>query len=146
MAARNALRNLLHQIRGQVGRDLLRVEGKDRLGIAEGVLSCDVYDFEAALDRGRHREALELYRGALLEGFRAPDEARDYEAWRESEARRLERQAPDAAWTLAGESEAEEALYWAERATRMAPLADHALRRFLALCGRLREPARAVRV
>ena len=67
--ARNALSQAVHALRQALGREVLRTRGEEELGTGEEGLSCDVREFEAALEGGAAERALELYRGSLLNGF-----------------------------------------------------------------------------
>src|SRR6184192_3501559 len=61
--ARAALRQALHVVRDALGA------GAEEIGLAFDHVSCDVGAFERAVAVGQFREALDLYRGDLLEGF-----------------------------------------------------------------------------
>jgi DNA-binding SARP family transcriptional activator len=67
--ARNALSNMLHQIRRAVGQGIVVARGNDELGLTDGAVWCDAVAFEEALDEGRAVDALDRYRGDRLEGF-----------------------------------------------------------------------------
>lgn len=146
--ARGALRNLLHQVRRSLGEDLIVGRGDEEIGIAEGELWCDVREFEAALDDGRLREALELYRGDLLDGLFVPGAAPAFEHWLEAERNRLRRSAAEAAWALANEEEAagnaSGAAYWGRRAVSLSPLSEAAVRRVMELLDRTGDRAGAL--
>src|SRR3989442_15997191 len=69
--ARNALSQAVHALRQALGREVLRARGEEELGTREEGISCDVREFETALEAGRAEQALELYRGSLFNGFHA---------------------------------------------------------------------------
>src|SRR6266581_2059423 len=73
--ARAALRQALHGLRHALGDDVL-------------VSRCDVVEFERAAEAGRLADALDLYRGDLLEGFFIRG-APAFEQWVEDERVRL---------------------------------------------------------
>ncbi len=77
--ARNRLRQLLSVLRGLLPHELLLAD-RHSLRLAEGLLACDVSDFEAAV-RTQPAEAAALYAGELLPGF--------YGDWVQDERRRL---------------------------------------------------------
>lgn len=129
--ARNALSQALHVLRRGLGEGVLVNRGDDEVGLAEGMLQCDAVAFEAALERQQLEEALELYRGDLLEGLLAGD-APEFERWIEEERARLKRLAVDSALALTAEEEAAGnlslALQWSRRALALAPYDEAALR------------------
>lgn len=147
--ARGALRNLLHEARASLGREVIVNRGSEEIGIAEGALRCDAVAFEEALERGERRRAQELYRGDLLEGFHAPDVAPEFEHWLDRERDRLRRMAAEAAWALAEEDEAAGivagAAYWGRRAAALTPFDEAAFRRLLRLLERMGDRAGALR-
>src|SRR5256885_13416302 len=55
------------------------------------MVSCDAVAVDAALDAGKTAEALELYRGPLLEGFHVSDAAPEFGRWVDDERARLAR-------------------------------------------------------
>lgn len=146
--ARGALRNLLHHVRRSLGEDLIVGRGDEEIGIAEGKLWCDVHEFESALEAGRLRRALELYRGDLLEGLFVLGAAPSFEHWLDEERARLRRLAAEAAWALAHEEEsvgnATGAPYWARRAVSLSPLSEAAVRRLMEVLERTGDRAGAL--
>src|SRR5437867_10161919 len=67
--ARAALRQALHVLRDELGAQALVSRGDEEIGLAFEAVRCDVADFDRAVEGGRLTEALDLYRGELLEGF-----------------------------------------------------------------------------
>ena len=86
--ARNSLSQSVPVLRRSLGPDALVSHSGDTLGLEWRDLWCDAVAFEVALDQGRPGDAIELYRGDLLEGFHAGD-APDFEQWLETERARL---------------------------------------------------------
>src|SRR3989449_7939216 len=86
--ARAALRQALHVLRDALGADAVASRGDEEIGLDVDRVSCDVPAFGRAIDGAQFREALDLYRGHLLEGFFISD-APDFEQWLETERRRL---------------------------------------------------------
>jgi DNA-binding SARP family transcriptional activator len=86
-AARRSLRQALFQLRRRAGH--LVVGDSDRLRLSPQVAT-DERQFHALLGDGRGTEALELYRGELLEGL-DPPAGTPFEGWLFEERARLER-------------------------------------------------------
>ncbi|MDB4871675.1 MAG: transcriptional activator protein [Gemmatimonadales bacterium] len=85
--ARNALSQSAHFLRRSLGENAIINHNGDELALAKDVW-CDAMAFEDALTAGRAVEALELYRGDLLEGFHVGNAA-DFERWLGAERSRL---------------------------------------------------------
>ena len=86
--ARNALSQAVHVIRRSLGDDVLINQNGDELAVTSQDFWCDVTAFEDAIGADRPAEALELYRGDLLEGFHVGN-APEFERWLEGERSRL---------------------------------------------------------
>ncbi len=146
--ARRALRQELFRIRRSVTDGLLVSHGGEEVGLDAAGFWCDASAFELALDRGSTEEALELYRGALLEGFHLSG-CLEFERWLDGERSRLKGQAAHAAWSLVEQAEAQgdlaKAGEWARRATAFVPDDEAALRRLIALLDRAGDRAGAIR-
>src|SRR5207247_10104180 len=67
--ARAALRQALHVLRTALGADTLVSRGDEEIGLDFERIWCDVAAFARAIDGGEPGQALDLYRGNLLEGF-----------------------------------------------------------------------------
>ncbi len=134
--ARAALRQSLHVLRDVLGPTALVRRGNEEVGLNFDVIRCDVGEFDAAVEAGRLTEALELYRGDLLEGFFISD-APEFERWQEQERARLREAACHSAETLCERAEARRdlsgAAMWARRAARFAPHDEGLLRRLVSL-------------
>jgi TolB-like protein/DNA-binding SARP family transcriptional activator len=144
--ARNSLSQSVHVLRRTLGPEAILSSG-DTLSLAWGGLWCDAVSFEEALDAGRLTEAVDLYRGALLEGFHIAS-APDFERWLESERDRLARRYAAAVEELASDREAagdvKGAAVWWRRLVTRDPYSSRAtlgLIRALAAAG---DPAAAV--
>jgi DNA-binding SARP family transcriptional activator len=97
--ARHVLKQTLYALR----RDLKAPElflGTDPLRLNPAVISSDVADFEDALDHGEHARALEIYRGAFLEGFHLP-QSPEFQRWLALERARLTNRFAEAIESLA---------------------------------------------
>lgn len=146
--ARAALRQSLYVLREVLGPAVLVSQGTEEVGLDFAAVHCDVVDFDRSLESGHLTEALELYRGHLLEGFFISG-APEFERWLETERARLQEVASGAARTLVEQCEAggdlSAAAQWARRALRLAPLDETLLRRLIRLLDRLGDRAGAVR-
>ena len=86
--ARNALSQAVHFLRRALGTDMIVSHNGDELGLNRSEVSCDVVEFEEALAAGRTAQAVDLYRGELLEGFHV-SAAPEFERWLAEERKRL---------------------------------------------------------
>ncbi|HYF40682.1 MAG TPA: BTAD domain-containing putative transcriptional regulator, partial [Gemmatimonadales bacterium] len=145
--ARGALRQALHGLRRGLGDAAFQYRGDDDIGLNQAGIYCDVIEFERLAGAGQLVQALELYRGDLLEGFFIRG-APEFERWLEDERARVKRVAIQAATALAEQSEAKEAwqdsAQWANRALRIAPLDEGALRQLMRMLDRLGNRAGAL--
>jgi serine/threonine-protein kinase len=146
--ARTALRKAIHFLRHELGPEIVANRGDEELGIADEVVWCDVREFERRLAAGREADGLALYRGDLLPGFYIPD-APEFESWLEEARSRCRALAADGAWALAGrverDGDAHGAEHWARWAAALTPDDERAVRRLIALLGRLGDRAGAIR-
>ena len=147
--ARAALRQALHVVRDALGADAVASRGDEEIGLDGDQISCDVVAFARAVDAEQFREALDLYRGDLLEGFFISD-APEFERWLETERTRLRELASRAARTLGEHCETDDnlttAAHWMRRALDLAPNEEALLRRLIALLDRHGDRARALQV
>ena len=145
--ARAALRQALHGLRVGLGEGVLVSRGDEDIGVDAGHIRCDVVEFERAAEAGRLADALDLYRGDLLEGFFIRG-APAFEQWLESERARLKAVALRSASLLAEQSEARrgfaDSAQWTRRALRIAPLDEPTLRRLMQTLDRLGDRAGAL--
>lgn len=106
-AARNALSNMLHQIRRSLGPEVLRSRGMEEVGMDPEHLWCDALAFQRAIEEQRWEEAADLYRGELLEGLHVPGAGPGLGQWLDLERDRLRRAHGKVHRTLAEEAEKE---------------------------------------
>src|SRR3989441_574424 len=145
--ARAALRQALHGLRHALGDGVLVTRGDEDIGLDPEEIRCDAVEFARAAEDGRLADALDLYRGDLLEGFfiRGTPE---FEQWLEDERARLKAVALHSATLVAERSEGHgglaEAAQWSRRALRIAPLDEPALRRLMKTLDRLGDRAGAL--
>jgi DNA-binding SARP family transcriptional activator/TolB-like protein/Flp pilus assembly protein TadD len=105
--SRNALSQAVHFLRRSLGAEALVATNGDALGLQGEDFWCDAIAFEEALNAGRLSEALDLYRGDLLEGFHVTD-APEFDRWLDAERARLAERYAKALETVAEEREAGE--------------------------------------
>jgi len=146
--ARAALNQALYVLRTELGDGTIVTDGDDQVGLRGDAVRCDAVEFEAALDSGRPRDALELYRGDLLEGFFVSG-APEFERWLERARARLRERASQGAWVLAeakcAEGEPVEAGRWARRGSSLAPADEAMARRLMTFLSGLGDRAAAIR-
>lgn len=132
--ARNALSQALHRIRHVLGPGAIVSRGTEEVKVAADRLACDVVAFDGAMRRKRFAEALDLYRGPLLDGLHVP-RSPGFEQWLDTERERLRRSAREAARALStGEERAANpagAARWLRRLLEVAPEDEEALRRLM---------------
>src|SRR3989441_11291669 len=145
--ARAALRQALHVVRDALDAGAVTSRGDEEIGLDCDQVSCDVAAFERAVDREQFREALDLYRGDLLEGFFISG-APEFERWLETGRARLREAAARAARNLSERAEARDnlttAVQLARRAAQLVPSDEAALRRLIAVLDRHGDPAGAL--
>ncbi len=145
--ARAALRQALHVVRDALGGDAVTSRGDEEIGLDFAQVSCDVAAFERALRIGQLEDALDLYRGALLEGFFISD-APEFERWLETERARLQQAAAGGARALAERYESDNdltrAVRWTRRSIELAPSDEGLVRRLIALLDRQGDRAGAL--
>ena len=146
--ARAALRQALHGLRHALGPGVLVNRGDGEVGLDANGFWCDVSAFDRAVEAGELREALDLYRGHLLEGFFISG-APEFERWLESERTRLRERAARTARTVVEHCDVARdpgtAVDVARGAYRLAPYDEGLLRQLIALLDRLGDRAGAVR-
>ncbi len=139
-SARASLRSALWALRRELG-DWLVVDG-DRVGLreAEG-LWVDAREFEALADAGHLEPALELCRGAMLDGLQDEWALLARQRQREREVALLERLAGQ----CEGRGEARAALDWTRRQAERDPLDEEVARRLMTRLAAAGDRAGAVR-
>jgi DNA-binding SARP family transcriptional activator/tetratricopeptide (TPR) repeat protein len=144
--SRAALNRAVYFIRRALGDGIVISRGSEELGIDRDRFWSDAEGFEAALDAGDFRGALELYRGDLLPGFFVAG-APGFEEWLEGERARLNARATEAARSLLEEADAvghlPMAVQWARRLLELSPLDEAAVRRLIVLLDRTGDRAGA---
>src|SRR6059036_879927 len=145
--ARAALRQSLHVLRSALGADTVVSRGDEEIGLDFERIWCDVAAFARAIDGGEPGQALDLYRGNLLEGFFISD-APEFERWLEFERAKLAGVAARTARTLAQSCEKRgdlsTAVHWARRAIELAANDEGLLRQLIAVLDRTGDRAGAL--
>jgi len=147
--ARAALRQAVYVLRDTLGASVVVSRGEEDVGLDFAQLACDVAAFERAVSAGQLTEALDLYRGDLLEGFFL-SATPEFEQWVETERARLRDMAGGAARLLLQEAESSgdlsAASLWARRALRLSPDDEGCVRTLISLLDRLGDRAGALKV
>jgi DNA-binding SARP family transcriptional activator/TolB-like protein len=92
--ARNSLHQALHTTRRHLGEGAVLADALT-VRLNPAAFSTDLWDFQAALDRGDVEHAVELYEGPFLEDFALP-ELPEFTRWIEEERERIARLYSDA--------------------------------------------------
>ena len=103
-AARHSLYQAVHAIRRSAGSDEIFLGGTT-LQLNPQLITSDVGEFEEAVETGSHEQAVRLYRGPFLDGFRL-ESAPEYEQWQDGERVLHARQYATALESLAAEAAA----------------------------------------
>ncbi len=97
--ARHSLYQAVHAIRRSAGSDDIFL-GTTTLQLNPQLITSDVAEFEEAIESGSHEQAVRLYRGPFLDGFRL-ESAPEYEQWQDGERVRHGREYATALESLA---------------------------------------------
>ena len=145
--ARAALRRSLSFLRKSVGEGVIDARGDEEVALTPGAVRCDAVAFAEALARGERREALDRYRGDLLEGFYVAG-APEAEAWLDSVRDRLRSRAEAAAWGMAeaAGTPPDEAATCGRRAARLSGDIEGGAARLMSLLDRIGDGAGALSV
>lgn len=147
--ARNALRITLSRLRGALPTGALGGKGEDRLWLDGSRVPADVRAFDEAVEEGRLRDALDLYRGPFLAHFHVADAA-PFNRWVDERRGEYRRQAYHAALFLGDrvreedDPAAAEAAY--RRALELAPLKAEAAARLIRVLAEGGQRADALRL
>ncbi len=132
--ARAALRKSLHHLRRSLGEEAVLSRGDEEVSLGPEFFRLDVALFVEAAEAGRPEEALELYRGPLLEGFHVAG-CEEFERWLDRERQGLREVAARAAWELSHRYVSAGLLADGERMGRraldLAPTDEVEIRRFV---------------
>lgn len=126
-SARHSLHQLLYYVRQQAGESAFI--GSDPLSLNPEVFSCDLWDFERAVESELHAEAAGLYKGPFLDGFHLLDSA-EFDQWAAAERSRLASLNSELLVRLAADATSRNdhvaAIKWSRRLTEQDPLSGRA--------------------
>jgi serine/threonine-protein kinase len=146
--ARGALRQSLRFLRRELGDGIVNGVSDEAIAFEPRAVWCDVVAFEQACKAGHPAQALQLYRGAFLDGCFVSGASPDLERWIAAERTRLGQLAVRAAADLMERAEREGDLPTALQAARQGialdPDDESALARLLALLDRSGDRAGAL--
>lgn len=132
--ARTSLRKAIHGLRQSLGGTTLPSRGDEEVGLDFKALWCDGVAFEEFIAAERFDDALDLYRGDLLEGFFLESGA-EFERWLDVTRGRLRGMAAQAARLLAEREESDHritrSIGWARRAVDLSDNDERAVRRLI---------------
>jgi DNA-binding SARP family transcriptional activator/TolB-like protein len=103
--ARKLLSESLYVIRKEFGDELFEASTGDVVTLSADALSCDYWDFQAAIERGDFATAASLSEAPLLDGVFL-DEAEEFEKWLDGARSRVARDREKALTHIAAEAEA----------------------------------------
>lgn len=145
--ARQALRQSVHVIRGELGAESVVGVGAEMLALGAGVVASDVADFEAAVAVGHLADAVGCYRGPLLDGFHVAD-AVEFDQWVSDARGRYQASVARLVERLADEAEQAgrltEAERWLRRRLTLGDADERALRRLMQVLRQQSNPAAAL--
>jgi len=148
--ARTQLRKLLHALRSVIGSDAFRTRGDEEIRLDPARVWCDAVAFSRNIKERQWTEALELYRGDLLEGLFPGGVGQEFEDWLEDQRAVLREQASQAAWECSSAADLagrrSEAVELARRALELAPDDEEGVRRLIAVLDRYGDRAGALRL
>src|SRR2546430_7560579 len=146
--ARGALRQSLRFLRRELGDGILNGHSDEAIAFEPATVWCDVVAFEQACKAGEAAQALQLYRGAFLDGCFVSGGSADLESWIAAERTRLAQLAARAAADVVEQAERNGDLPTAVQAARQAvaldPDDERALARLVALLDRSGDRAGAL--
>ena len=121
--ARHALDQTLYQLKRDMGAEGLLL-GREELSLDPAAITSDVGEFRAALERGDHAAAVELYAGPFLDGVYVTG-APEFDRWVDGERVALLQALERALETLATEAGArgdhQAAIQWCQRLAALDP-------------------------
>ena len=148
--ARTQLRKLLHALRGIIGAGAFLTRGDEEIRLDSKLVWCDAVVFTRNIGARNWAEALELYRGDLLEGLYPGGVGQEFETWLEDQRSALRGNAARAAWECSSiadlSGQRAEALALARRAVELDPDDEEGVRRLIAVLDRYGDRAGALQL
>jgi DNA-binding SARP family transcriptional activator/TolB-like protein len=148
--ARTQLRKLLHALRGIIGAEALLTRGDEEIRLDPELVWCDAVAFTRDIKERKWAEALQLYRGDLLEGLYPGGVGQEFETWLEDQRSVLRGSATQAAWECSSiadlSGQRAEALALARRAVELDPDDEEGVRRLIAVLDRYGDRAGALQL
>lgn len=139
--ARGSLRRTLSSLRSLIGAEAV-VADRETVSLALDTKDVDVLSFLELADAAP-AEAVELYRGPLLEGFSTPD-APPFEDWQRRETERLRLRMDDILDRLVEATDLIDATRWARQRVALDPLNEAATRQAMSTIASAGDRAGAV--
>ena len=144
---RRSLNQALYALRTELGsEDVLLGQRDVRLNLER--VSCDVADFEQAMESGRMEDAAGLYRGPFADGFHLTS-APEFEQWLEDERRTIAHRYGEALESLATAAEARgddaAAVGWWRKAANVDPASSRLAIRLMRALAQSGDRAGAIR-
>lgn len=147
--ARDLLNTNLSRLRAALGGDAILRRGPDEVAVNPDRLWCDAGAFDRAVAEHRSEDAVNLYGGALLDGFHI-DDAPQFDYWLDVERRRLRAAAAGAALDCADRmrvtGDVLGARSYCERALAISHSSEADLRRALSLLDAIGDRAAALEI
>ena len=148
--ARTQLRKLLHGLRRVIGSDAFRTRGDEEIRLDPERVWCDAVAFMKDIKERQWAEALELYRGDLLEGLFPGGVGQEFETWLADQRGVLREQASQAAWECSGREDLAgrraKAIELARRGVELDPDDEEGVRRLIAVLDRYGDRAGALQI
>jgi DNA-binding SARP family transcriptional activator/TolB-like protein len=145
--ARDSLNQALAFLRRSLGPNVIQSMGDDEVRIAEGRLWCDATALDEALTIGHVAEALDFYRGDLLDSFHISG-APDFDRWLEAERIRVRERLSKAMLALLAtdkySADLAQAESMARRCTALAPYDEIAQRQLIWILDKMGDRAEAI--
>jgi serine/threonine-protein kinase len=146
--ARTQLRKVLHALRSTIGADTLVTRGEEEIRLDAARFWCDAAEFVSCVEREDWVNALELYRGDLLEGLYPGGVGETFQTWLDEQRTALRLHAARAAWECSNREDLagrrREALALARRAVELDPDDEDGVRRLIAALDRYGDRAGAL--
>ncbi len=136
-AARTQLRKALSSLRETFGAEAILTRGETEVRIDSSTVWCDAVALTNHARSGEWTEALDLFRGELLEGFFVEGVGQEWEEWLEDQRRSIRREAARAAWECSRLEEHnrdwKSAAVMARRALDLTPDDENGVRRLMSI-------------